>query len=619
MCRYFVADFETTVYKNQEQTEVWAAAISEMFTVNTLVYNNINSFINYFVSLQTDCIVYFHNLKFDISFIFCYFEDVLKIPQAYDDGFVRDANMPNNSYKYLISEDGTTYSLTWKKDNGFIVEFRDSYKLLPMSVKQIGKTFQTKAQKLEIEYDGMRFAGGVITNDERNYIINDVEVMREAMENVIKNGHDKLTIGSCCMREFKKGYNKYQYKELFPNLSEYSYRGGVTLDGVLRKSYRGGWCYRVGDDIAPIKCTNGVTLDVNSLYPSQMHSQSGNKYPVGVPIIEKTIIDSWNYEYIILFTCKFELKSGFLPFIQIKNNLFYRGNKMLKSYKDVTDFAKNNAIINGVRLCMCKPEFELFKQHYNIYDMEIEQVFYFYGETGLFDEYLDKYKKIKENSTGGTRQLAKLYSNNLYGKFATSTNSSYKIVRTENGILKFNRITEFNKQCGYIPIGAYITAYARRFTITAAQLNYYGDNINGFKYADTDSIHCDLPVEKIMGVKLHNTEYNAWKIENSWEQAVFVRQKTYIEICNGIYDIKCAGMQEYCKKLFYASVTGKTDIFTDMELKTMTDEEKKYISIKRSIDDFNIGMEVPGRLMPKYIKGGIILEKNKYVMRECNI
>ena len=30
--RYFVGDFETTVYDNQDYTEVWASALVEMYT-----------------------------------------------------------------------------------------------------------------------------------------------------------------------------------------------------------------------------------------------------------------------------------------------------------------------------------------------------------------------------------------------------------------------------------------------------------------------------------------------------------------------------------------------------------------------------------------------------------
>lgn len=80
---------------------------------------------------------------------------------------------------------------------------------------------------------------------------------------------------------------------------------------------------------------------------------------------------------------------------------------------------------------------------------------------------------------------------------ASSTDSSFKYayVKEDNSI-GFVPVIENNKTPGYIPVGSAITSYARNFTIRAAQKNYYGVDKPGFIYADTDSIHCDLPPEK---------------------------------------------------------------------------------------------------------------------------
>lgn len=70
----------------------------------------------------------------------------------------------------------------------------------------------------------------------------------------------------------------------------------------------------------------------------------------------------------------------------------------------------------------------------------------------------------------GIRTVAKLYSNNLYGKQAASTISSYKVAMLKpNGVVGFFTVTENEKTPGYIACGAAITSYARNFTITAAQ------------------------------------------------------------------------------------------------------------------------------------------------------
>ena len=103
-----------------------------------------------------------------------------------------------------------------------------------------------------------------------------------------------------------------------------TYKYGTAGD-YIRKSYRGGWCYLVKGKENKIY-TNGTTADVNSLYPSMMSSESGNRYPVGVPhfwtgnIIPDRALESDKYFFIRIKT-RFYIKKNMLPFIQIKGNL----------------------------------------------------------------------------------------------------------------------------------------------------------------------------------------------------------------------------------------------------------------------------------------------------------
>ena len=188
----------------------------------------------------------------------------------------------------------------------------------------------------------------------------------------------------------------------------------------------------------------------------------------------------------------------------------------------------------------------------------------------------------------------------------------------EDKSIAFYTIVDNSKEPGYIPIGASITSYARNFTIRAAQKNYYGVNERGFIYADTDSIHCDLEPDEIVGITEHPKNFCCWKLESCWDEAIFTRQKTYIEhithkdrqpIDKPYYDVKCAGMSEKCKQLFVDSITGKYDTTE------MTEEEKEFVQEKRELTDFKIGLKVPGKLMPKRIQGGTLLVETTYEMR----
>ena len=657
--RTFMCDFETTVYDNQESTEVWASALVELYTENVIILHSIEETYEYFKSLDCNITMYYHNLKFDGAFWLSYLLVDLGFKQALvhnsdkelDVSWKYEKEMENHEVKFVVSDRGQWYQITFKENDHYFV-IKDSLKLLPFSVKKIGKDFGTKHKKLEMEYKGYRYAGCNITEEEKKYIANDVLVVKEALENMFNDGHNRLTIGACCLSEFKEMHkygdlNYMKYEDVYPDLEsiplseEY---GSTNVDDYIRKSYKGGWCYLVKGKENKIK-RNGLTADVNSLYPSMMHSESGNKYPIGKPkfwsgnYIPDLALKEHTY-YFVRIKTRFYLKYGYLPFIQIKGNPLYVGTEALES-SDVYDVKTGEYYTHymnpfthkmsdtRVELTLTQTDYELLKEHYELVDFEILDGCFFYTACGLFDEYINKYKEMKLNSTGAKRAEAKLFLNNLYGKMASSSDSSFKIAYIkDNGVLAFIPITERKKKTGYIAIGSAITSYARNFTIRAAQQNFHGVNKRGFIYADTDSIHCDLKPEELNGVKIHDKNFCCWKLESTWDVGYFTRQKTYIEhvieedlkpIEKPYYNIKCAGMSQKCKDLFDLSMSNTLK----KEDKTKYNkEEQEFLfnnetgePIKRSITDFKNGLKIPGKLLPKRIKGGIILKDTYYEMR----
>lgn len=640
-----MGDFETTVYKGQANTEVWASAVVEMFSENVTILHSIDETFQYLTSLKSNIIIYYHNLKFDGAFWLSYFLTERNFQQAYekhgDSGvcsceWLPEKEMRNNTVKYSISDRGQWYTVTVKYRDCFI-EIRDSLKLLPFSVKKIGKSFGTKHHKLDMEYEGFRYAGCDITDKEKEYIKNDVLVVNEALEIMYKEGHTKLTIGSCCLEEFKKIIGKEDYDQYFPSLAEIDIDAkkydSNTVDEYIRNAYRGGWCYVVKGKEGKI-FNNGVTADVNSLYPSMMSSESGNRYPVGKPcfwsgnIIPGEAIGINKY-YFLRIRTRFYLKEGFLPFIQIKSSFNYKGTECLET-SDVKDaegrYSRYYTDMYGVErdtaveMTVSMVDFELMKKHYELVDFEILDGCWFYSEIGLFDAYIGKYKEIKMKSKGAIRELAKLFLNNLYGKLASSTESSFKVAYVKpDGSLGYEVVPAYDKKAGHIAAGAAITSYARAFTITAAQKNYHGADQPGFIYADTDSIHCDLKPVEIQGIKVDNNAFCHWKLESYWSDAIFARQKTYIEVVTHedgkevepYYNIKCAGMPQRCKDLLVASMEG----FTDDEHSFSKEEELEFIRVKRTLHDFKRGLKVPSKLRPKTIRGGVLLVECEYSIR----
>lgn len=606
----YALDFETLCIDDEQlDTWVWSSAGAEINGEDVFIHHSIEETYHYFISLKDNIKGYYHNLKFDGSFWLDYLLKVEKLQQAHDGSvWLSNKDMPNNSFKYLISDMGQWYSITIKTEHGKIIEFVDSLKLIPFSLAQAGKAFNTNHQKLTMEYNGYRDKSYIFSAEEKEYILNDVLCLKECIEYMISQGHSRATIGSCCMHEYKhkfmSPYEKDEFKMLFPNLYEYDlpyYINSEDTNGgeYIRKAYRGGWCY-LKEDKAGIIFENGITNDVNSLYPSVMHSMSGNRYPVGDPnfwcgnYIPEEALQSDKY-YFVRFKCRFYLKEKHLPTVQIKNNPLYKGTEYLHTSDVIVNglacrFIKkdNNVMPTSVTMTMTMTDYILFLEQYDVEEFEILDGCWFHAITGLFDNYINHYAEIKKNNKGALRTLAKLFLNNLYGQFAKSNDSSYKLAYLDESQIKFVTVPEFEKTPGYIPIGASITSYARDFTIRTAQQNY-----DEFIYADTDSIHmtnCDTAV----GFSYHDVDFCCWKKELEWDKAIFVRQKTYIELNKDEFVIKCAGMTEKCKQIFKDGIC-----LGDYEL-----------------NDFKRGLQIPfGKLRPKRINGGMILVETSYVMR----
>ena len=680
----FAADLETVVDENpalQTQTEAWLSGFCELFTEDCHAFGDLWESVEYLtthkkVKKQEYVVLYYHNEKFDGSF---FLAELFK--RGFDNGFECGRKYKSkydlNDYEMMcrISSKGQWYEIAFKY-KGILFDLKDSLKLLPFSIRKIAKDFKTKHQKLEMEYknteDHKRYAGCEVTKEEMEYFKNDIYVLKEALEFMYSQGHDKLTIGGCCLAEYKELlknesligneiFDMYgdllpsivketiedaKWNEMFPNLTDIKLDpfifGYENADEYIRKSYRGGWCYQVAGKEG--LHYNGLTCDVNSLYPSVMHSDSGSRYPVGLPHFWSGVIPAEaqhdNRYYFVRIRCRFKLKKDYLPWLQIKGDLFYDPTECLTD-SDFTVFDKENKQwIKTSRVCdrearpvltLTKLDYELLKMHYNVYDEEVLDGCWFESQIGIFDTYINKWAQIKMTSKGAVRQLAKLFLNNLYGKLATSPDSSYKVpYLREDGIIGFDIVVEREKETVYIAAGSAITSYAKNFTIRTAQKNYHGVDKAGFIYADTDSIHCgaNTPDEAftpdmLVDVPVHPTAFNHWKVESSWDVGMFVRQKTYIEhvthedlepIENPYYNVKCAGLPDKCKDLFVRSLEGKPATEEEIKSRKLTPEAIEFISKKRELTDFKVGLKVPCKLKPKRIIGGIVLVDEWYTM-----
>jgi len=522
---------------------------------NVEVGYSIDTFMDRISQHNSSC--YFHNLKFDGHFLLDW---LLK----HDYRHVQTDNVKRaGTFKSLISDMGKFYSITVKWDNGNITEFRDSLKKLPMSIDRVAKSFKLEETKGVIDYEKPRKIGYIPTPDEEDYIRRDVTIIGKAMQEVHNSGMTRLTVASDSLAEYKKLSGTDHFKRVFPVLSEY-------MDAEIRRAYRGGFTYSDPRFRGRI-VGSGIVLDVNSLYPSVMMNQI---LPYGEPRFVKGIVNTSKEWPLAIFSVTFtaKIKPNHIPCIQIK------GTSMFAATEYLTE------ISTPVTLMVTNVDWQLYLDHYDIDILAYGGGWLFHAVRGMFDEYINKWGAIKESSTGGKREIAKLHLNSLYGKFASNPNVTSKIPTLDGDAVKLVRGQDDTRPPVYTAVGVFITSYARDLTIRAAQQNY-----DVFAYADTDSLHL-LTDEIPSNIDIHETRMGAWKFEYHFDSAFYIRPKAYVEH----HSKTCP-----CKEC-------KNEDFNKYTVHIAGLPEKVTESI--TFDDLVDGKVFHGKLNPKVVPGGIVLK-----------
>ena len=565
----FTADFETATWVPDE-TWVWAWALCDIEDVSHVeVGNSIESFFER-IKKEANPYIYFHNLKFDGEFL------IFHIMKNLGFEHVESKEKRTGTFSTLISDMGLFYQIevyfeVGKKTKK--VTFIDSLKIINQSVESMPKTFKIEENKLEIDYNAPREKGHILTGEEEAYIKNDVVIVAKALSYLFNMGLTKMTAGSNALSEYKEITRLNRFRSLYKPLN-------YEIDKDIRRAYRGGFTY-----LNPVyknkEVKEGEVLDVNSLYPSVMYKEM---LPFGEPFFyEGEYVEDKVYPlYIQRLTCSFKIKEGRIPTIQIKHSRFVDNEYLTDSGEE------------PVALTLTSVDLKLFLEQYDVWDLHYESGWKFKAMRGLFTEYIDKWIKVKNEATisgnKGIRQVAKIMLNSLYGKFATSLDVQSKIPYLEGDIVKYKLGEKSTKDGVYLPMGAFITAYARDKTIRTSQsikdysIKKYG--VDMYCYSDTDSIHTILPIEELKQFcEIDDVELGKWKHESHFERAKFIRQKTYLEEIAGEIQITCAGLPQRC----YDQVTW---------------------------DNFKEGMKVDGKLTFTHVKGGVILKETEFTIKE---
>lgn len=576
MTRY-TADFETTTDPETAHVWLWESCVvgdPDNFCRGI----DIESFIEY--CSWEDRIIYFHNLKFDSSYILSYL-----LTHGYT--WSNKRSLKKHEFSTLISNMGQFYSVTVCFGDT-TTTFYDSLKLIRLSVEQIAKAYGLTFRKLEIDYDKPRPKGYIPTDEEWEYQHADVAIMSQALHILFTEGLTKITQGSNALYDYKEIIGKKNFKRWFPVLAP-------EIDAFCRKSYKGG-ATQVHKIFANQEIADGITLDVNSMYPWAMYEMF---LPFGEPIYYtgKYRQDKLYPLYIQKLSCSFELKEGYIPTIQLKHSGLFRGTDFLESSDG-----------NIVELTLTSVDLKLFLDHYNVYNVSWIGGYKFMQSKNMFKEYIDKWYAIKAQATKdgnkGLRQIAKDMMNSLSGKFGLRPEVQEKIPYYDEK-LRFKLGEVEQRDSIYVPVVSFITSYGRDKALRSAQKNY-----DRFIYMDTDSLHLagtELPAN----LDIDSTKLGWWDLERVWVRGYFIRAKTYIEEESVSREtMESMVQEEKAEPWQFYEVDGDTRIL-NITCAGMPKQCYKYVTY----DNFRPSNWFDGKLMPVMTKNGITLVKKVFTIQ----
>lgn len=586
MIRYS-CDFETNNKEND--CRVWGWGCCEIWKSGTFIYGkDIDSFMMWLFDKKRDkSICYFHNAKFDTGFV---------IPWLFKKGYknTQEINEEKDGYYFqeIRTDMGQVYAVTiynkktkrgWNK-----VTIQDSLKIINSTVELMAKGFNLEQKKGSIDYNKERPIGYDMNENELDYLKNDVEIVAQCLAHMFELGYTKMTMSANALGEYKSLIGKREFERYFPVLNS-------SVDSYLRKSYKGGITY-CNPVFQSKDIKKGVVLDVVSLYPSRMKLEM---LPYGVPLfyLGKYKNDKIYHLYIQRLVCLFEVKGEHMPMLQIKN------------YDDIpsTEYLTDDKG-EPRELTLTNVELDLFFDQYNVEVIEWLDGYKFKGKIGLFDDYIDKWFKEKDNAkaTGNKAMYAisKYFLNTLYGKFGTNPIKKSKVpYMGDDGIVHYEDGKESIEDSVYVAMASFITAYGRNLLVREGQKVY-----DRLIYTDTDSLHLTgwgLPKE----LEVNGKKIGAWDDELYFNRGRFLCAKRYIEqYYNDLSDYTISKRKVNFK--INQGYNGKIE--KPLKSKVTCAGMPSRVHSQVQWDNFKIGEVFYGKLAQKVVRNGIVLNETSF-------
>lgn len=618
----YFADFETTTSKvSTKWSKVWLWGIKGASRSDKLHYGvDLDSFFECLI--QNDMKeVYFHNLSFDGNYIYKWLlaKDFRFVNISDDSLSEEEKSLNNNEWSWICDERGNIYSL-YLNYQGHKVEFFDSWKVLMASVEDLGESIGLEKQSIDYDAYTEFKTKDDVPKVALEYLERDIDVIVETFTKVIRLYDKKMTRASMAYNDFQEFYNDesdtqkqfsvdfggkiWDYRE-----KKFVIRNVLSKDEwiLVQKSYQGGytnWNRKYTNK--KLSVPNGVSYDVNSLYPSVMMNY---KMPYGRMLYTKPI-DTKDYVALkVVNILRANILSKDWPaLIKDKYTSKYGESKYLSEvkYEEYTFWEE---------------EWEFIKSKYDIDYFEVKTVYF--RTKWVFKNWLEIKKELKINATDEIeRNFHKGIYNSCYGKFAQNIRIGSRII-VEDGLVireldgdkwlveketglpykplnnnirygpegKYKHKAFFSEteQYKHIAVASYITMKAR-MTLWGAQYQ----NLDIWIYSDTDSCYF---TEEPKGIEIHESKFGAWKAEHKFDEIKVLRAKCYMY--HSLAAWKGGGWKKedkLVKKISGLSKQGKNKV---------------------DWDNFHLGAIIKGgKRGVKNVEGGKLIEDTDYQLGE---
>jgi len=418
--KIFIADFETTPFNFSAENDYFLHSRFVCFkniTKNKKYFFNIEKngketikkFILDNCSLNNPTRIYFHNLRFDLAFLYSL------LPNGYNFQVIRN-NSTIISFRIFKEYKRLNKKGKVRIERKTLLELRDSLVILKSSIEKIGNSLGFP--KLNIDYNMIE-----ITQEYIDYCFRDIEVIEKAFNKIcnlyqehfnypLRIENFPLTLPSLSKRTFHKliirKYGKSVLNRIYDINSE-------KYETKIREYYYGGRVEVFNFNV----CLNGYYNDFNSFYPTIMKE---NEFPLTPYSFYKcnhndSCFTKWKTNKNV-FACICEISENLnIPLIASKINgklVFGIGKKKCLLFrKEIEYLLSLKQKVKILEIIMCS------------------------GYLDLFSDFVDICYSIKQSYKDNSFEywFAKIKMNSLYGKLAEKREKEkIEIVHSIKGI-----------------------------------------------------------------------------------------------------------------------------------------------------------------------------------------